>query len=219
MRLEDLDPHMRSLYRFAHKNGYQKNQFLTRRTCADFISTAVDAYQDYPMFLQVFNYHYDEKTFTRMLNVDFKSRMESLAGIASSENFESVVLIESPAAKKVGMKQYIKTADLNGLMLLLKPSLSRLEKFEHFAEKERSPWMDGNTWYLYIFATRTDRQGQGHGKKLLKLLLDYSKYSKERICLETNLDSNVPMYEHFGFQTMAATEYKDHLKHYVMLYS
>ena len=78
--------------------------------------------------------------------------------------------------------------------------------------------MDKKTWYLYLFATKKEYQKLGFGKKLMEMVRSFADENGCRICLETDLERNVAMYEHFGFRMMDASVYKDNLKHFVMLY-
>ncbi len=47
-----------------------------------------------------------------MMSVDFKSRLNTLAGITTGADYESVVLLEAPKTKKTGMLEYVRAADL-----------------------------------------------------------------------------------------------------------
>ena len=183
-----------------------------------FVGTSVDAYRDYPLFEYAFGKGVDERTMTRMMSVDLRSRKGMMAGLYCGDDFESIVVMEAPKARKVGPLQFIKTVKLSELDLLFKLAVMRQGKYENFAIKKREPYIDENTWYFYIFATKKKCQGMGYGKKLLSFLLSFADSRGCKICLETDLSKNVSLYEHFGFTLMDKSLYKGSIEHYVMRY-
>lgn len=219
MNSANIDGHITDLYDYALKQGFTEDVFLCHDNQDRYIETATDGYRAYPLFRHVFAGGYDEKTLSRMMSVDFKSRLGTTAGIASSSAYESVMLIEPPNAKKTGMLQYVRVADPGAYTMLLYHCTYRQEDFEKFALEKRKSWLDDKTWYIYIFATRHSLQGMGYGKKLMELMISYADRRGYRLCLETNATGNVAMYGHFGFDTVDTSEYKDVLDHYVMLYT
>ncbi|MCR4605358.1 MAG: GNAT family N-acetyltransferase [Eubacterium sp.] len=219
MSFEKNESLLREFYDYAVRSGFDEELILSRENLMKYVETSVDAYREYPLFLQIFDGRYNEKVLSRMMKVDFRSRLKMMGGIASSSNYESVLLFEPPKTKKTGMVQYVRVADVGDFSLLFKSAMYKQEKYEDYALEKREEYLDDITWYIYIFATKMDCQRQGHGKKIMKLLLDFSDLKGYRICLETNLKENVTMYENFGFKNMDSSVYGENLEHYVMLYS
>ncbi len=209
--------HIEDLYSFACSRGFSREVFFSGENLDRYIEAVTDAFMDYPLFLHVFGGTYDDKTFSRMLAVDFKCRLNTIAGIASP-GYESVMLIEPPGTAKTGMLQYVRSADTGSYGLLLKPAIYRLERFERYALKKRKGCLDDKTWYIYSFTTKREFQGKGYGKKLMELIVSYAEGKGLRICLETNSESNIGMYGHFGFESTDTSEYKGMI-HSVMLYT
>ncbi len=116
---------------YCLQSGYSEGLFLNERNVDEYVETSVDAYNGYPLFLDVFG-GYDAKTYTRMLRVDFKSRLGKTLGIAT-DNYESVLLFEPPEVPKTGMIQYLKAADMSSIPLFFKPATVRLDSFEKYA--------------------------------------------------------------------------------------
>ena len=56
--------------------------------------------------------------------------------------------------------------------------------------------------YLQIIGVASESQGKGHGGKLLKELIAMTDEAKLPIYLETETESNVRLYERFGFETL-----------------
>ena len=215
----NTDPRILDLYEYAGQNGFSEDLFLQEDNREKYVATALDGYRDYPLFLYVFGGKYDEKAFSRMMSIDFKSRLRTTAGIASSSDYESIMLIEPPMTKKTGMLQYVKVATPESYSLLFVPAMYRQEAFERYALKMRRDFLDDKTWYMYIFATKKEFQHRGYGKKLMNVIITYAGRNGYRICLETNHLDNITLYEHFGFELMSLSVYKDELEHCVMLFN
>lgn len=216
MNTMSSNPYIRDLYDFAVQKGFPESSLFGKENWENYIRTAIDAYRDYALFKHIFRGRYDEKTFSRMMAVDFKSRMSIMAGLASGEAYESITLLEPPGSRRTGMPDYFRAADLPAYTLLAHPEMYRLNAFERFARKAREPFLDRDTWYLYVFATQRRFQGMGHGKKLMQFVLSFANARGFRICLETNDAGNVALYRHFGFDLVHYSQYQGVLDHYVM---
>ena len=213
----NCEEHVRDLYDYALQKGFRKEQFISADNAREFIDTTVDAYDGYPLFQYVFPKKYDRNLFACMIDADFKTRFHTLAGIASSPNFESVLVAEPPLVKKPGMLQYLKQVGIKGVGLFLHSAVFRQDNFENYAAAKRRSYMDEKTWYVYIFATKKQCQRKGYGKKVMNLICSYADEKKARLCLETNLEDNVVMYEHFGFRMVDSGCYRNNVKHFVFL--
>ena len=210
--------HIRDFYEYTLAKGFQRELFLSRDNMEKYIDTVVEAFNGYPLFQYIFRKKYDADLMTRITNLDLRTRFHTLAGIASSAKFESILIIEPPLAKKPGMLDYIKHADARDAAVFIKPSTYRQDSFENYAVKKMRPYMDEKTWYIYIFTTKKEYQRKGYGKKLMNLMCSYADERKCRISLETNLEDNVAMYEQFGFRLMDSSIYRKKVMHYVFLY-
>lgn len=75
-----------------------------------------------------------------------------------------------------------------------------------------------NPYYILQFAIAKDMRGKGIARKMLEELFDYASKTNSCIVLETFTESNVPMYEHFGFKVKEFFETGNkELKEYRML--
>ena len=215
---ENIDERIRDFYRFAADNDFAADSLLREDNLDKYVETALDGYSEYPLFFHILGGSYDRKTLGRMMSVDFKLRLLSTAGIASSDNYESVLMIEPPHTGRISLSQYVRCADPSYYPLLFKPAIYRQMTFEKYALEKRKPFLDDSTWYMYIFATRKEFQHRGYGKKLMNLAVSYADKKSCRLCLETNHIDNIALYKHFGFRTVGTSVYKNKLEHYVMLY-
>ncbi len=216
MNYTNTDKHIKALYDYFETNGFKSDSFFSLENVNEYMETSIDGYKGYPLFMNVFNGKYDVKTLRRMMTIDYKSRLSTTAGLSYDCSFESVMMLEPPHPKKVGMSEYVKVAKLRDYTLLLNPSMHRQENYEKYAMKKMASHLDDRTWYIYVFATKKKYQRQGYGKKIMNLLLSFADENEYKICLETNLSSNVTMYESFGFKALDVSVYKNTLKHYVM---
>ena len=214
----EIDRSISELREFCIKSGLPEEALLCADNLEKYVETAIDAYRNYPMFMYVFNGNYDEKTLARMLRVDFKSRRRKMLGISNGD-YESMVLVEPPKAKRTRLMQYLRAADLPSYSLMLNPATYRQDAFEKYALKMRKPYLDEKTWYVYIFATKKVFQRMGYGKQLMNVLVSFANEKGYRLCLETNATENVTMYQRFGFKLMDTSNYKQRMAHYVMLYT
>jgi len=63
--------------------------------------------------------------------------------------------------------------------------------------------MAGRTFlYLLIVGVATKLQGNGLGKKLLGAAIEKSEREGIPLYIETEIEENVKMYKHFGFQLL-----------------
>ena len=203
---------------FCLENGIKEECLFSKKNGRTFAETAIDGYTDYPVFLYSCGGKYKAKTLTDMFSIDFKSRVNTTLGIAS-DHFESVLLIEPPSTRKVGFLDYAKAVNLKNFYLLFIKTSLRQQAFENFALKVRKKYMGERTIYAYVFSTKMELQRQGYGKRLFGLLMDFAKKNDYEICLETNKESNIALYESFGFQLVESLVYKKQLGHYVMFFS
>ena len=210
--------YIQTLYEYATDHGLPKECLFSKETQDNYINTSIDAYRDYALFQYLFKRKYDEDIFSRLMTVDFRSRKGIMAGLSTSDNYESVMLLEPPNSKSTGMIDYVKVARLKDYGLLLCPVMYRMEVFEKYSLGKRKEFLDDNTWYMYVFATKEQYKGQGYGRKLIDVFLSYINENGYRICLETNDKDNVSMYEHFGFETVATYSYQGALDHFIMMY-
>ena len=66
----------------------------------------------------------------------------------------------------------------------------------------KKKFTEHNDWYLFNLSVKKDAQGKGIASKLLKPMLEFLSKQNSVCYLETNKDTNVPFYEHFGFKMM-----------------
>jgi GNAT superfamily N-acetyltransferase len=82
--------------------------------------------------------------------------------------------------------------------------LSRQRILESYATAVRARYAPSRHWYLQVLGVDPACQGQGYAGKLLKPMLDRADRDGLPCFLETQLEKNVTLYEHFGFRVVEA---------------
>ncbi len=218
MLCTSIEESIEEFYEHALQEGILRDQLFSSENYKDYIATSVDGYRSYPLFVDMFKGNFNENVLSRMMNIDYKCRIGRVAGIASGENYESVMLLEPPCTEKTGMLHYLKIARPSDYTLLFRPALHRQQRYEEYALSKRLPYLDERTWYIYVFVTRREYQRHGYGKKLMHAACSFADKKGARVCLETNQTQNVAMYEQFGFKLMDTSVYKNRMDHFVMVY-
>ena len=77
--------------------------------------------------------------------------------------------------------------------------IGRLLTYEKYAMELKKKYTSNVDWYLYNLSVSKKAQGKGTAGKLLRPMLAFCDREKMVCYLETNKESNVSMYEHFGF--------------------
>ena len=80
--------------------------------------------------------------------------------------------------------------------------IGRLLTYETFAMKLKETYTDHVDWYLYNLSVSRKAQGKGIATKLLRPMLDFCDNENMVCYLETNKESNVSLYQHYGFDLM-----------------
>lgn len=73
-------------------------------------------------------------------------------------------------------------------------------------------------WYLYNLSIKKDAQGKGIASKLMRPMLQFCDDERMVAYLETNKESNVGLYRHYGFDLMKEEQIpKSTVTHYAMV--
>ena len=84
--------------------------------------------------------------------------------------------------------------------------------------KLKKKYTDHVDWYLYNLSIKKDAQGKGIASKLMKPMLEFCDQEAMQCYLETNKESNVSLYEHYGFELKeTALVPKSNVNHYSMV--
>ena len=161
---------------------------------------AVDAYQNYPLHNWLFGGTYNPIASKLLMKVSLNTMIDNGVIYADSSELNGFAVWMPP--KYTGNEAFpflIK----GGMKLILNSGLKlmgKLLKYDNFAMPLKKKYTNHDDWYLFNLSVKKSAQGKGIASKLLKPMTDFCN-SQNAICyLETNKDTNVPMYEHFGFK-------------------
>jgi ribosomal protein S18 acetylase RimI-like enzyme len=161
-----------------------------------------DAFQHDPVWNAILG---DTRQATRELTFEMPVRYGLRYGkvYASSENLEGVA---SWLPGELSSMTFWRILRSGALWTGLKMDANLARKMGPvFApiEADRKEHMQGRPYiYLQIIGVAQAFQGQGHGRRLIRALIQESQQSGLPIYLETETEENVRMYERFGFRVI-----------------
>lgn len=107
-----------------------------------------------------------------------------------------------------------------GTQLLFKEGIgfiNRLSSYEKYAANLKHKLGGECDWYFYNLTVSPESQGKGIARRLLNPMLKLCDEKGHSCYLETNLEKNISLYEHFGFSLCGVgTVPKSDVKHFSM---
>ena len=179
---------------------------------------AADAYQDYPLHNWLTKGKYDPKASHLIMQISLKTMTEDAIIYADSEEMNGFA-----AWLPFGFtgSKTLPFLFNGGLKLICHSGLSiigRLLTYENYAMNLKKEFTDNYDWYLYNLSIKKDAQGKGIASKLMRPMLNFCDDERMVAYLETNKESNVSLYNHYGF-TLKKEEVipKTTVTHYAMV--
>ena len=202
------------------KNMVQKAglYLVPKERMGELADVATDAYQDYPLHNWFSGGTYDPKMSHIFMKVTLKSMTEDAVIYADSEELNGFA-----AWLPLGFTGNKTLPFLlnGGLELFLHSGLGlvgRLMTYENFAMKLKQTYTDHVDWYLFNLSVSRKAQGKGLATKLMRPMLEFCDRENMVSYLETNKDSNVPLYQHYGFHLAEQQKVpKSDVNHYAMV--
>ncbi len=82
----------------------------------------------------------------------------------------------------------------------------RLSQVLAFIQEKNQYHPDEPLWYLHMIGVDPRHQGKGHGSAMLRFALDQIDSAHLPVYLESSTPENVPLYQHFGFETITMVQ-------------
>ena len=161
---------------------------------------AADAYHDYPLHNWLTKGVYDAKASKLIMQTTLAAMKKDAVIYADSEELNGFAVWIPMGFTGSKTIPFLKNG---GIELILHSGLGIIGKlltYETFAMKLKKKYTGHIDWYLYNLSVRKEAQGKGIAKKLLQPMLEFCDDEKMITYLETNKESNVSLYEHFGFE-------------------
>ena len=160
---------------------------------------AADAYRDYPLHNWLTKGKYDAKASELIMQISLKTMTEDAVIYADSEEINGFA-----AWLPFGFtgNKALPFLWSGGLKLILHSGfgvIGRLLTYENYAMNLKKEFTDNYDWYLYNLSIRKDAQGKGIASKLMRPMLQFCDDERMVAYLETNKESNVGLYKHYGF--------------------
>ena len=163
---------------------------------------AADAYQDYPLVNWLANGKYDATACRLLMRVSMKAMMKDAVIYADSEEMNGFAAWFPPGFSGNKTLPFL----MNGGLKLIFHSgpgiVGRLLTYENYAMSLKKEFTDHNDWYLNQLFVKKDAQGKGIASKLMRPMLRFCDDERMVAYLETNTESNVGLYQHYGFDLM-----------------
>ncbi len=122
---------------------------------------------------------------------------------ASSEKFEGIMAITQDEYSYMSLWRMIRSGSVFPFLSIGFKSFLKVASALSPMDETRKKHMKNMSFvYLQIIGVASENQGKGHGGKLLKELLAMADEAKLPVYLETETESNVRLYERFGFKTL-----------------
>ncbi len=179
---------------------------------------AADAYEDYPLHNWLTKGKYDKKSSKLLMQISLKTMTKDAVIYADSEEMNGFAAWlpfgftgnkAMPFLLNGGLKLFFHA----GFGLI-----GRLTTYEDYAMNLKKEFTGHYDWYLFNLSVKKDAQGKGIASKLMRPMLGFCDDEKMVAYLETNKESNVGMYKHYGFELKKEEIIpKTTVMHYAML--
>lgn len=113
-----------------------------------------------------------------------------------SPDKNSCALIMYPEKKKTTFKSVL----LDAKLIVYAIGIGNIMKAMKRETKIKQQHPKGRLCYLWFIGTKTEKQNNGIGSRLLEDIITESKFQERIICLETSTLKNIPWYEKSGFE-------------------
>ena len=161
---------------------------------------AADAYLDYPLHNWLTKGKYDKTASKLIMQITLKTMTKDAVIYADSEEMNGFAVWLPFGFTGSKTLPFLFSG---GLKLILHSGLGiigRLLTYETYAMNLKKEFTDHYDWYLYNLSVKKDAQGKGIASKLLRPMLGFCDDEKMVAYLETNKESNVSLYKHYGFE-------------------
>ena len=179
---------------------------------------AADAYQDYPLHNWFTKGKYDKTASRLIMEISLKTMTEDAVIYADSEELNGFAVWLPFGFTGSKTLPFLFNG---GLKLILHSGLGiirRLLTYETYAMQLKKTYTDNYDWYLYNLSIKRDAQGKGIASKLMRPMLGFCDDEKMVAYLETNKESNIGLYTHYGFSLMKEEVIpKTDVVHYAMV--
>ena len=187
----------------ARKAIEKAGLYIVQEKDLDYLAeVSADAYKDYPLHNWFTKGKYDEKASKLLMQITLKTMTKDAIIYADSEEMNGFAVWIPFGFTGNKAIPFLKSG---GLKLIFHSGfgiINRLSAYEKYAMNLKKEFTDNYDWYLFNLSIKKDAQGKGIASKLMRPMLRFCDDERMVAYLETNKESNVPIYEHYGFSLM-----------------
>ena len=185
----------------ARKAIEKAGLYIVQEKDLDYLAeVSADAYKDYPLHNWFTKGKYDEKASKLLMQITLKTMTKDAIIYADSEEMNGFAVWIPFGFTGNKAIPFLKSG---GLKLIFHSGfgiINRLSAYEKYAMNLKKEFTDHYDWYLFNLSVKKDAQGKGIASKLLRPMLEFCDDEKMVAYLETNKESNVGLYKHYGFE-------------------
>lgn len=191
---------------------------VEKKDLARLAAVSADAYRDYPLHNWFMKGKYDTKASDLLMYISLKAMFKDAVIYAESEEMNGFAAWLPFGFTGNKALPFLRNG---GLRLICHSGfgiIGRLSSYETYAMKLKKEFTNHHDWYLYNLSVRKDAQGKGIASKLMRPMLQFCDDERMVAYLETHKDSNVGLYQHYGFDLMREEPIpKTTVMHYAMV--
>ncbi len=188
-----------------------KVEELTRQDKAAAVSVLCASFYDYPVMRYVLrdsgkDYDHHLQELIGFFCESRLSRNSPLLGVRDAGQVVAAALISMPLPKP-RPPELQKTIDR--LMSVI--GAEALARFEHYDKQSGQFKPPAPHYYLGMIGVHPEHQGRGYAKSIIEAVkaMSANDTDSSAVCLNTETEGNVPLYEHLGFRVIGKTEVAD----------
>ena len=163
-------------------------------------AVAADAYRDYPLHDWFSGGNYDVYVSEKIMEISLRTMSDDAVIYADSEELNGFAVWLPMGFEGSKTLPFL----INGGLKLIAHSgfriIGRLLTYETYAMNLKKEFTGNVDWYLYNLSVKKSAQGKGIAGNLLRPMLEFCDKENIVTYLETNKESNVSLYAHFGFE-------------------
>ena len=163
---------------------------------------AADAYRDYPLHNWLTKGKYDALSSRLIMQISLKTMTEDAVIYADSGEMNGFAVWLPFGFSGSKTLPFLMNGGLRLILYAGVSIIGRLLTYETYAMNLKKKFTDNYDWYLYNLSIRKEAQGKGIASKLMRPMLQFCDDERMVAYLETNKETNVGLYQHYGFGLM-----------------
>ena len=171
------------------------------------IEPAVDlltrAFWDDPLCVQFFPNEERKKLLSIFFEFRLKLPFQDGEVYATSSRLEGLAVWQHSSTVEGTLWKHLRAGGLGFYRKMGRTLINQMMKMDQFTSQRRKKYAVTPYMHLSLVAVSPELQGQGHTSKLIRPMLERLDRLELPCYLEAQLEDNVSIYEHYGFEVLA----------------